>query len=749
MCWRFRNYSGLALVVFSSSTALAQTSAKLPAPAEVRVEFERHVKPILEAKCFGCHGPTVQQSGLRLDRRQNALRGGDYGVVIVPGKSAESKLILRLVGADFGLQMPPTGPLAPEEIALLRAWIDQGADFPLTVMPEGMEPASKPIDPKLQALLSEIRKGNLPAVRKMLEVDAALLNARDPNGATPLMHAALYAGSDMLRWLLERGADPNAKSRRSGTALHWGILDISKVRILLERGVDVNAKSADGRTALLLAASQPSNTEIVQLLLEKGADANTRDIAGRTALMAASGFGNTETMRALIAKGADVNAKTDSGSVAIMDAARSRNVRAVQMLIDHGADVNARTKRNGTAVAGAASYGSVEIVKFLVDKGARIDVTDERGYSPLMYAAYSESMPVETVRLLLSKGADPKLTGEGETALSLAHKRGNTEIVQLLRKAESPAAGIDPAATRTAVQKSLALLEKTSPQFIKRGGCNSCHNQFLPAMAQALARERGIPVGKEIAQLPLAATEFSAERAFELIAIGGANGVGYSVLNSAALKQPADQSIDASVHYLQSTQEPDGRWKTTGNRPPMTYDDVMTTAMALRALQLYTPDPQRDDAEKRIERAAAWLREANPQSNQECVFHLLGLAWTRASRAAIEKAVRGLLAQQRPDGSWAQLADMESDAYATGQALYALNQGGAVPPTDPAYRRGLQYLLRTQALDGSWHVKTRSLPIQPYFESGFPYGHDQWISAAGTSWATMALALSVPPQAMN
>jgi len=92
---------------------------------------------------------------------------------------------------------------------------------------------------------------------------------------------------------------------------------------------------------------------------------------------------------------------------------------------------------------------------------------------------------------------------------------------------------------------------------------------------------------------------------------------------------------------------------------------------------------------------------------------------------------------------------MDSDAYATGQALYALNAGGKIPSSNPAYVRGLKYLLRTQAADGSWHVNSRSIWIQPYFESGFPYGHDQWISAAGTSWAVMALAMTQQPQQVS
>ena len=86
---------------------------------------------------------------------------------------------------------------------------------------------------------------------------------------------------------------------------------------------------------------------------------------------------------------------------------------------------------------------------------------------------------------------------------------------------------------------------------------------------------------------------------------------------------------------------------------------------------------------------------------------------------------------------------MGSDAYATGEALYALNTAGQMAPSHPVYAKGVKYLLNTQAADGSWHVKSRSIWVQPYFESGFPYGHDQWISAAGTSWAAMALSVTV------
>ena len=123
------------------TAAVAYGQIKLPPAANVKVDFLKDVQPILAQKCHSCHGDTVQQSGLRLDHRQNALRGGDYGPVIVPGKSAESKLIRRVVNGDGGLQMPPTGPLSDDEIGILRAWIDQGADFVLEVEEAPAKPA--------------------------------------------------------------------------------------------------------------------------------------------------------------------------------------------------------------------------------------------------------------------------------------------------------------------------------------------------------------------------------------------------------------------------------------------------------------------------------------------------------------------------------------------------------------------------------------------------------------------------------
>jgi mono/diheme cytochrome c family protein len=103
----------------------------LPPPVARDVEFARDVRPILARACFSCHGPDKQRSGLRLDRKADALNGGDIGAAILPGDSAGSPLILYVAGAEPDMVMPPKGDrLTREEIGVLRAWVDRGAVWP-------------------------------------------------------------------------------------------------------------------------------------------------------------------------------------------------------------------------------------------------------------------------------------------------------------------------------------------------------------------------------------------------------------------------------------------------------------------------------------------------------------------------------------------------------------------------------------------------------------------------------------------
>jgi mono/diheme cytochrome c family protein len=104
---------------------------KLPPPAQGVMDFGRDVRPIFQTRCVACHGPRKQKGGLRLDDGTLARQGGDSGPVIVPGKSAASRLIHLVAGLDEEITMPPSGKrLTAAEISRLRAWIDQGARWP-------------------------------------------------------------------------------------------------------------------------------------------------------------------------------------------------------------------------------------------------------------------------------------------------------------------------------------------------------------------------------------------------------------------------------------------------------------------------------------------------------------------------------------------------------------------------------------------------------------------------------------------
>ena len=176
----------------------------------------------------------------------------------------------------------------------------------------------------------------------------------------------------------------------------------------------------------------------------------------------------------------------------------------------------------------------------------------------------------------------------------------------------------------------------------------------------------------------------------------------------------------------------------------MSTGAFQAAAMSVYSVKHYGRTEDKAENAKVLARAAAWL-EATPAANtQDQAYRLMGLAWSGGSPAAIAAAVKDLAASQRSDGGWSQFATMASDAYATGEALFALNAAGSMPVTTPVYQNGVKYLLRTQAADGSWHVASRSIWLQPYFESGFPYGRDQFISTAGTAWAAMAHATAAP-----
>lgn len=314
----------------------------------------------------------------------------------------------------------------------------------------------------------------------------------------------------------------------------------------------------------------------------------------------------------------------------------------------------------------------------------------------------------------------------------------------------SVASGAEKDDIKAAAERSVALLQKTGPEFFRKSGCVSCHHQTVTALAVSEARRRGLTVDEKTAreQLQITALTIKSYRTRQLQRAdhpaNSAPSTGYLLLGMAAENYSPDETTDVSIIEMAGRQTPDGSWTAFGHRPPLEYSRIAATALAVRVMQLYGPPGLKAQFDRRIARARDWLVAAEPASNAEHAFRLLGLSWTGADKKLVADEVEVLRKEQREDGGWSQIPELASDAYATGVTMYALRNGSGLDPADPACQRGVQFLLKTQREDGSWFVKTRAFPFQPYFESGFPYGPDQWISATATGFAAVALMYAVP-----
>jgi ankyrin repeat protein len=614
------------------------------------------------------------------------------------------------------------------------------------------------------ALRSAIRAGEHQRVANLL-AQGADVETRDEAGETLLMQAAVNADAAMVRLLLEYGADPNARSPQGDPVLLRAIHDRAKVRLLLDRGARVEDR------IIVSAAGLPGSRPTLELLLRAGGRLDV-DVGGFTPLMAAAYCGDLECVQFLLQCGAQVNARTPAGLTALIEATLSGNVAIVKELLARGADPNAwyqLEKPKGpflTPVLAAASLGDAACLRLLLERGADVHVQGGPfDASPLLCAATTGSE--ETVRLLLAYGANPQATDwAGHVPLDWARRRGETGIVEMLlrsSKAESrkpkvesrkPKAesstrkslAVDAETVAAAVRRTLPLLQPSGIEFTRRKGCVSCHQQSHVAVVTSMARARGFPVDEKLAaQEHEDVIAFFAAKPEILLGLGLDPLLApWTLWSWEAEGQAPSPLSDALVHYLVLLQTGDGSWRTPGYRPPADASPFTFTALALRSLQTYAPPGRRAEIQTRIDRAKNWLLKATAAETEDKVWQLLGLHWSAAGAEAVRKAADPLLGEQRPDGGWGQLTSLPSDAYATGEVLYALHEAGILTPSQPAYQRGLAFLLQTQWPDGSWFVPTRSFPVIPYFSCGFPHGRAQFISTSATCWATMALLLSVP-----
>lgn len=315
------------------------------------------------------------------------------------------------------------------------------------------------------------------------------------------------------------------------------------------------------------------------------------------------------------------------------------------------------------------------------------------------------------------------------------------------------AAAAEPVPTvkevREAIARALPLIRKGGDGHMANRSCFACHNQAVPLLAMTTARSRGFALDTSVipkhARFIARFLDTNRDNYRKGRGQGGqVDTAGYALWALELAGRKPDRITAAVAEYLLLHDKDGGPWRTTSDRPPSEASPFTTTYVALRGLQTFGTTPQQGRIEARVRAARTWLARTAARDTEDRVFRLWAMKWAGSAAREVKAAAQELIKTQRPSGGWAQRDTMEPDAYATGTALVVLHEGAGLPASDPVYQRGVRFLLATQLKDGSWHVRSRSKPFQTYFESGFPHGKDQFISLAASSWATTALALSLP-----
>ncbi len=602
-----------------------------------------------------------------------------------------------------------------------------------------------------------IRNDQLVTVGKLATEGS--VNCQDADGNTPLIYAAVDGSVKSVQLLLKLGANPNLANSHGTTPLLICAGDAAKVKLLLNKGAKVNQASKLGRTPLELAASYDNGDASVRLLIAHGAKVNSLDSGNVSPLEQAASANNLAAAKVLIEHGAHTNNVDKGGFTPLLAASGNgyENSDIVRFLLAHGAKPNVKSGPDGGQVLnGPIQLGAITPIqvaapstyaatKALLDAGANVNATDIRNSNSLVFAVATDHPDPKTVSLLLAHGAKP------EKAIAWAKRYNNPAVLAVFGLKPTPTDAVDskaddnseipPEVVRAAMSKALGVCQAAGAKFRKAGGCVSCHAQLYTGLAVQFAKPYDVKANYALeAQQTSASVKVGATLApgfLELQDPGGAfNAAEHLLLHMSASGPNHSFATDSIIHYLCATQRKEGDWPVAGGRPPSEEGRFTFTAYAVRLLKAHRIPALGPEIDHRIALATAFLKKESPTTFEDRSMQILGLAWS--TKDVPQPLVKDLIDRQRPNGGWGQTDNLPADAYATGKALMALREAGT-KATDPAYAAGVRFLLRTQQANGAWHVVTRSFAFQPYFQGGFPYDHDQWISHEGTALATIAL----------
>jgi squalene-hopene/tetraprenyl-beta-curcumene cyclase len=303
-----------------------------------------------------------------------------------------------------------------------------------------------------------------------------------------------------------------------------------------------------------------------------------------------------------------------------------------------------------------------------------------------------------------------------------------------------------PSRVGATIDRGLAFLTRDALDWKKQHHCASCHHAALVIWSMREARRRGHPVDEPVlAELTKWVAEsgdgkFGLARPASAPKAASPKAVWFAIALGAdprpdALSQAGMKRLLKTVKNEQSENGSWSAWPET--RPPIfgNSDESLTALATLAVL----PEAAAGDASAKAvrDKAVKWLAQTKTDDDPQSVALRL-VVWTRLGRPAAEwrPLVRRIKERQNADGGWSQAKGMASDAWATGQALYALAHAG-VKPDEPVITRAHAFLVKTQREDGSWPMTSR--PVKPGGEgckSLIP------ITGAGSAWAILGLVRS-------
>ena len=294
-----------------------------------------------------------------------------------------------------------------------------------------------------QEIFDLLHKGDIPAVKALVEKTPQVLESRDGDGMTLLHYAAIGGSADLINYFIDKGAKLEFQDAQLKTPLHLAAMNDRQnaVAALLKRGAALETRDDYGRTALILCARERGQAATGRLLIEAGADVNAADKFGDGALGLAAWRGKAEFIDLLLEKGAHVPESGRQWQGMLSQAASQGLATLFRRLTDKSHDLKAVDASGVWLLHSAAAGGSAGIVGLLLEKGFDPGKPDRFGWTPLHYAARDGR--TDAARILIDRGAPLDIrTIMGQTAYNVAQERGMQAAVKLLTEKGADKSGI-------------------------------------------------------------------------------------------------------------------------------------------------------------------------------------------------------------------------------------------------------------------------------------------------------------------